>query len=197
MALLGLGGRALRERLIRQYSILPPGSIGQTLFDEIIPVVIVDDLTKGLTLDPFYRAPAISPHVQVAVALEESFAALVAPVGGSLVLVEKVEVRFGTAGAGSIRVGAVGASPVAQARLWRDRRIASSPTCGSFRGTNLGVLGSAMADLRVAATSFTTFQLDVIINPSTAVLESTIAVWNHLVNDQLEVNWFWREIILP
>ena len=196
MALLGLGGRALRERLIQQYSILPPGSVGQTIFDEIIPVVMVDDLTKGLVLDSQYRAPAIAATVQIGVAIENSFCALVAPVGGSLVLVEWVEIRIETAGIATVRVGEIG-TPVQLDRLWRDRRIAAAPTCQAVRGTNVGVIGEDIASLRPAATEFTRVDLDLILSPSADPLESTISIWNHTVNQQMDVNWYWREIILP
>jgi len=196
MALLGLGGRGLRERLIRQYTILPPGSIGQTLFDEIIPVVLVDDLTQGLILDANYRAPAIASAVRGAVALENSFCSISAPATGSLVLVERVEFRLGTAGPATLRVGPTD-TPTAQPTFWRDRRLSGSPSAVMATGTRVGVTGSRFLFVRGTATGFTSMDLQIILTPSNNSLESTLAVWNGLVNDQLDVNWYWREIVLP
>ena len=196
MALLGLGGRALRERLIRQYGILPPGSIGQTLFDEIIPVVMVDDLTRGLVIDQSYRAPAVAGIVQGAVSGENSFCGLTAPAGGSLVLVEKMSYRTGSAALCSLRVGATGTQSVNSSH-WRDRRLPAGPTCVAVRGTRVGLVGSGMLDMRGIATEHLDVELNIILNPSDTVLQSTIAVWCHSTNIELDVNFFWREVILP
>jgi hypothetical protein len=86
---------------------------------------------------------------------------------------------------------------VAQLEEWRDRRISGFPTASAFRGTNLGVQGTGIINLRGITTQFQSVDLNIILFPTANVLESKISVWNHLVNDQLDVNWFWREIILP
>ena len=196
MALLGLGGRALRERLIQQYGILPPGSIGQTLFDEIIPVVLVDDLTRGLVIDASYRSPAITQLTQAAVSSENGFCGLTAPVGGSLILVEKLSFRTASAGLVSLRVGATG-TQVAQPSHWRDRRLPAAPTCIPIRGTRVGLLGSGMMGMIGVSTEHQFVDLQIILNPSAIDLQSTIAVWAHSTNVELSVNFWWREIILP
>lgn len=194
MALLGLGGKGLRERLIRQYGILPPGSVGQTLFDEIIPTVLVDDLTKGLILDANYRAPAIAAPAKAAVALENGYCGLTAA-SGVMILVEKVEVRFGTAGAGALNIGPSDVNTPVTA-FWRDRRINGSPAANPHTGSRVGLTGTTIQNIRVQATSFTTFELGIILNPESSTLASTISIWNALVNDACTVNFFWREILV-
>jgi len=194
MALLGLGGKGLRERLIRQYNILPPGSTGQTLFDEIIPVVLVDDLTSGLILDESYRAPAISAPTQAAVALENGFCSITAP-SGSMLLVERVEFRFGTAGPGAVNIGPTD-TPTPAVAFWRDRRIRGSPQANVAIGSRVGLTGTTIANIRVT-TVFTSLDLGIILSPSTDSLESTLAIWNTTVNDAVNVNWYWREILIP
>jgi len=194
MALLGLGGKGLRERLIRQYGILPPGSIGQTLFDEIIPTVLVDDLTKGLILDENYRAPGMATVVKSAVALENGYCGLTAR-AGVMILVEKIEVRFGTAGGGALNIGPSDVNTGSPA-FWRDRRLNGSPSALPHHGSRVGLTGTSVMNIRAQSSSFTTFELDMILTPTSETLESTISVWAATVNITVDVNFFWREILV-
>jgi len=196
MALLGLGGRGLRERLIAQYGILPPGSIGQTLFDEIIPVVVVDDLTQGLILDQFYRAPAAGRTAQAAVALEFSFSSIQAA-AASMILVERVEYLMGSGGEVRLRTGTTGDPIGAPTKMWRDRRVQGSPTAVVSQGTETGALGDVAVSSQGVATEFRSIDLQMVLSPSNDVDVSTVSLWNTTVNELLFVNWFWREILIP
>jgi len=196
MALLGLGGKGLRERLIRQYGILPPGSIGQTLFDEIIPVVVVDDLTTGLILDQFYRPPAAGRTQQAAVAAENSFSSIAAR-AGVLTLVEKVVWRTGGSSGVTIRVGNTGTPIGTPVKWWRDRRITGDPVSAVTVGTRASTTGSLVMNLRGISTADTSIELGVILSPEEATLKSTMTLWNQTQNEILDVTWFFREMLVP
>jgi len=196
MALLGLGGKGLRERLMRQCGILPPGSIGQTMFDEILPVVLVDDLTRGLILDQFYRPPAAGRTQQAAVAAQNSFSSLQAR-NGVLTLIERVEWRTGAAAGVTIRVGNTGTPIGTPTKWWRDRRIQGDPTTLVTQGTRAGTTGSLVMNLRGISTAYTSQDLDVILSPEAPTLESTLSIWNQTQNEIFDVNWFFREVLVP
>lgn len=193
MALLGLGGRGLRERLIQQYGILPPGSVGQTLFDEVIPTVLVDDLTQGLVLDSLYRPPAAGHTTQAGVVAELAFSSIQAR-AGALVLVERIEFQTEGAAPVIIRVGATGSPIGSPIKAWRDRRMEGEPTALVTQGTRSGSLGTQFAERTSIATEFRSMDLNVILRPG-SVGESTISIWCNITDTDLQVNWFWKEML--
>lgn len=195
MALLGLGGKGLRERLRRQYGILPPGSLGQTLFDEIIPVVLVDDLTRGLVVDEHYRPPATGRTNQTGVAAKFAFSQLQAR-AGALLLVERVEWRTEAAAGLRLKVGAVTTSAGGDVKVWRDRRLSGDPTAGITQGAETSQSGSTVLEMQGISTDFRSIELGIILEPSEIVLKSTLTLWHSTVEQDLDVNWFWREIVL-
>ena len=150
--------------------------------------------SSGLVLDAAYRAPAMTGTIRTPTALENGFVSIAAPVSGTLILVEKVEFRTGNAAAVTLRVGEV-PSGTGSSVFWRDRRLTGKPSGSVRSGTRVGEQGSRVQLLRGVAASFTSIDLQIVLTPSNDQLESTLTVWNGLVNDQLEVNWFWRELL--
>lgn len=206
MSMLGKGGKGLKDRLRRQYSLINSDA-GTQLEDVVVPIVLVDDLTRGLTVDDLYRRPAIAYSSQAGVVGEQSYSYIRAPSAqGAAIFVDYCVVSRTAAGkfylAGGYSGFFAGSTKDTTTKFWKDRRLPGIPSAEIAHGSNVGVLTGGIWGRFGNANSHTHILVPIGATimppqPGQGSELSSVLIFNVDANQALQVSWVWEEINLP
>lgn len=176
----------LARRLQRKFDTDGPGPT-HTLAPEIVPVVLVEDLTPALPEDTGFIRQCVGTVYQAGVAAEYAHAQLFNPDGsGSILHAEMAVVSIGAADTVNVafydtRLGNDGSV------YFRDRRLAGSPVGAVTNDSGGAELGTNIAPIESPGDEAITIPLDIILAPGQGL------VLNVGVNNALNASFWWTE----
>lgn len=174
-------GRKLQER----YNLVG-ASPAPFLSPELVPVVIIDDLTEeqpGLRFASCasFQSPDVGAQSQTALVNRN----------GANVLLENIKFQFGSgSGAGGwLMAGAGPALSVGLTEVWLDRRLPGTPSAVCTKGVEVGVVSPDLARGTTLSNAMVVVDLEGIVLGNDQKLHFLLAGFNR----QMEFYWRWTE----
>jgi len=187
----------LVEKLRRTFNILGGGGV-QTLSDELVPVVLVDDVTGPDVLSTDYPRNCIGGNQVSAVATKYSLAAFNNPLGSGVdAYLDFAVVSVPSATVVQLRL-ADHSAWTAGTKYWTDLRVAGSPSCNPTGFAELVIPGDLVAIYRVIANTPTIIPLGMVLQPHgnnspTYWKAKDVVILSQTVNQDIAVTWYWTE----
>jgi len=184
---------SLVEKARRAFGIIQSG-FGSTVSDELVPVVLVDDVTGPDTVSQGYPRYAFGNPQKAAVALENGMCILRNPTGsGVRIFVDTVAITLAAAGLCSVRRALPGVVTFAASarKQWADWRVpvASQPAAQMGTDSAIGLLGTAFMSFRLPDTGTFTVPLGITIEPG----NDDLVIGDAVVNQAIEAVFWFRE----
>ena len=155
---------------IRELFGVTQGGVGGQIVDEIIPVVIVEDVSGPDTISTQHPLRAMGESSSQADASFFSKVGLQNPVGSETdIFLERIDVMNGLAGPVTIRAGVIAASPNAGIKRWKDNRVDGNPIGIVWDENATASLGTLVQRVRVIANTFLPVQLGLTLEPGDSV----------------------------
>lgn len=187
----------LVEKLRRSFNILGGGGV-QTLSDELVPVVLVDDVTGSNVLSTDYPRDCFGGVQQAATAAQLAINAFNNPLGSGVDChVDFAVLQVAVSGNVQLRL-ADHAAWTQQTSFWTDLRVPATPAGRVYRGINPIALGDLVTRFRVSAQQPTVIPLGVILPPHggatpTYWKDKDLIFQHETLNQSLECTWYWTE----
>lgn len=180
----------LVQKLRAAYGIIT-GSVGSTLSDEIVPVVIVEDVTSPDTVSTGHPLDAAGSSSSAAAVGFISKVGLQNPVGSELDLfLEYIHFMTSVSIVLTVRKGVIAASPNAGIRGFRDLRVIGSPVGITWDENGTGTLGTQIETVN-AVSGDTFLPLGYTLAPGDSIHAQGVNT-NAAIQD---VHFYWSERI--
>jgi len=155
---------------IRELFGVVQGAVGGQIVDEIIPVVIVEDVSGPDQVSTQHPLRAMGESSSQAAATFFSKVGLQNPVVSEVdIFLERIALTVSTSGNIDIRQGVIAASPNAGIQFWKDRRVQGNPI-GIVWDENATVsLGTLVMRPRIIANVTLDVQLGLTLAPGDSV----------------------------
>ena len=180
------------QKLIKKFALV--GQISPQLDETIVPVVVLDDLSK-LTPDD---VPCFGGVSRAAVVAEYSHVSLVNPPGsGVLLKIDAITVNSGTSGIVLFHSGGYAGATVnpsyRDSRLWTQGGVPQVPISRLMHHTNVGQLGN------LRCTGFVIYQAYMHLIPDLGIIIAPgddLTLIHQYVNATLSVMFLYRQTVL-
>ena len=183
----------ITAKLVKRFG-LKAGSIAPTLSPELVPVVLVADLTSPVEESSAYMRVAMGTAVIPGVAAKFGQSQLFNPKkSGVVAMVEVVDVSIETAGPAQITTHDTAVGSAVSTVAFRDRRIPGLPATQVRSQTDAGVPGSTIWTGELPAAEVIRIPIAMILGPGNGLVFA-----NSRLDDDLRVSWSWFErAVLP
>lgn len=145
------------------------GQVGGQLVDEIIPVVIVEDVSGPDQVSTQHPLRAMGSSNSAAAVGFLSKVGLQNPPGSNIdIFLERLDLLAANASV-ILRQGVIAASPSAGIKQWKDRRVDGNPVGIIWDENATGTLGSQVQVVRIVSNTLVTIQLGLTLEPGDSV----------------------------
>jgi len=180
----------LSEKLRRAFSIIS-GSVGSTISDELVGVILVDDVAGPDTIGEGYPARAIGGVSSANLSTFFSKVGFRNPADSGVdMFVEAAIVSIATTSTVTLRTGPLPAGAVDASRGWRDFRRRGAPACDIWSQNLTVSSGAPVSVYRMLQDTPYLVPLEMTLPPGNA----TVVWFQHgATNQEIRANFYWVE----